>query len=523
MKHVVVRGFLLAGLVLASLSVSETARGARSYETTVRLIAGKADTVELESAVADVLVANPAVADVGTLRSNRLYIVGRTVGDTNVLAYDETGNQLADITIQVRMDDKSLQDSLKNFFPDEKISVNTVQSNVILSGTVSSPAVSGQVRDLATRFLAGTSQTVVDLMKVRGDQQVMLKVKMIEANRSVLRDLGVQTSLGRPEGRLDLVGSDLGRANASPFATGTLTLGRSLGYLETRLRAYETNGLVNTLAEPNLTAINGETAGFLAGGEFPVPSSQDENGLVSFDFKQFGVSLNFTPTVLSKDRIALHLSTEVSAKDDTGGVTIEGLVSIPGITVRKAETTVEVGSGSTLMIAGLINSATVDTLTGMPGVEKLPIIGELFKSKSFTRNESELLIIVTPYLVDSYAEPEAVAVNNPGPVHLSDLGPAPVKPASIETYPKSSALNLSPAEKAAQAQPAPAVMPAQPAPAVVKAPEAKPAPAKVALAKPASPAMKPLSQRLVGNLRKAYGTHTMDKVGTEAGFGYIVD
>src|SRR3984957_16218042 len=168
MRQILSRGFLLLLLVMAGLSVSDVARSAGSYSKTVQLIAGKADTVELNGAVADVLVANPAVADVGTLRSNRLYIVGKAVGDTNVLAYDEAGNQLANIIVQVRTDDKNLQDSLREFFPDEKISVRTIKNNIVLSGSVSSPSVANQVRDLASRFLTDPkAQTLVDLMKVQ--------------------------------------------------------------------------------------------------------------------------------------------------------------------------------------------------------------------------------------------------------------------------------------------------------------------------------------------------------------------
>src|SRR5690606_34839579 len=169
----------------------------------------------------------------------------------------------------------------------------------------------------------------------------------------------------------------------------------------------ERDGLVNTLAEPNLTAISGETAGFLAGGEFPVPTGRDQDGNVTIEFKEFGVALNFTPTVLSKDRISLQLATEVSARSDEDGLTLIN-TRIPGLTVRRADTTVQIGSGGTLMIAGLIKSDTLDNFNGLPGVKDVPVIGELFKSKSFSRGESELIIMVTPYIVKPYAEASAI-------------------------------------------------------------------------------------------------------------------
>ena len=228
--------------------------------------------------------------------------------------------------------------------------------------------------------------------------------------------------------------------------------------------------MVNTLAEPNLTAISGETAGFLAGGEYPVPTGRDSTGNVIIEFKQFGVSLNFTPTVLDKNRIALHMSTEVSEKDSTNGVTLVD-VQIDGLRVRRAETTVEIGSGGTLMIAGLLKSDTLHSLNGIPGLEDLPILGHLFKSKSFSRNESELVIIVTPYLVDPYAEPDAVAV-------VDD--PVVVLPPTVSKVKKESSEQ------------------------------------KVMV-------MSPLSQRFMENLKKTYGNRVSENASFGAGFGYIID
>lgn len=484
------RALLLVVAISIGASVSVVAQGAKSFNKTVQLIAGKADTVDLAGAVADVLVANPAVADVGTLRSNRLYIVGRAVGDTNILAYDEAGNQLGNITVHVRVDDRNLQDTLREFFPGEKITAKTVKDNIVLSGTVSTPAVSNQVRDLATRFMIDKSQTLVDLMTVRGEQQVMLKVKVIEAKRSVLRDLGIETDYrSASTNGFRINSNDVGRVSSTPFGSAALLLGKKgqFGPLVSTLTALENNGMVNTLAEPNLTAISGETAGFLAGGEYPVPTGRDAQGNTIIEFKQFGVSLNFTPTVLSKDRIALHMSTEVSEKDSTNGVQLVD-TQIDGLSVRRAETTIEIGSGSTLMIAGLIKSDTLHSLNGLPGAQDLPILGHLFKSKSFTRRESELVIIVTPYLVDSYAEAEAVKeVSEPASLHL----PAALQPVKAS-------------ENAIT-----------PPPALKKE-------AAMSSVKTAS-VVTPLSKRFMDNLKKTYGKNTAEKVGVSAGFGYIVD
>lgn len=460
-----VLGLLAAGVVTLGLSL--TAEGATGLNRSVTLTAGKADTVNLGKAVADVLVANPAIADVGTLRADRLYIVGKAVGDTNVLAFDAEGNPMADIAVHVRVDEKTLRETMKEFFPDEDVQVKTVNSNVILSGSVSTPGIAGQVRDLAGRFVGGNGQTIMDLMNVDGEQQVMLKVKVVEAKRSALREYGFEADYrpGGTGGALNTI-AGTGLAALTPFASGQIFVDDNgkFGPLKIGLQALERDGLVNVLAEPNLTAISGETAGFLAGGEFPVPTGTDQDGNITIEFKQFGVSLNFTPVVLSKGNISLHLSTEVSTLSQEDGVTLVG-TDIPGLAVRRAETTVEMGSGGTLMIAGLIKSDTTDSLNGMPGIKDVPILGELFKSKSFQRDETELVILVTPYLVKPYARPEAeVASAVPSPeLRVAESGVPPQRLAS------------------------------------------------------------PLSQKFFDNMQKVYGDRMQGAVKTGASYGYIVD
>lgn len=452
-----------------------------AHGPTVKVSVGKATTVELPGPVADILVADPTIADVGVLRSDRLYVVGQKVGSTNVLAFSESGDLVADIAVHVRVDEKTVRDTLKEFFPAEDVQVKTVNEDVVLSGTVSNPSVANQVRDMAGRFLSGTSgQSVVDLMTVAGEQQVMLKVKIVEANRTALREYGIE-----PDYKSSNTGQSGFRFNGTsglgltedPFALGSLFFDDNQGFgpLGLTLQALESKGLVNTLAEPNLTAISGETAGFLAGGEFPVPVGRDNDGNITIEFKQFGVSLNFTPVVLSSDRISLHLGTEVSALDQQNGLTIAA-VDIPGLTTRRAETTVEIGSGGTLVIAGLIKSETVNSLNGLPGVQDVPVLGELFRSKSFNRRESEVLIIVTPYLVKPYAEAEAVRTSGKAPPVMAAAQPQ--EPVKGEALPQA-----------------------------------------VAVAGGHSP----LAQTFAGNLKKVYGDRVPAAVGKKSDFGYLVD
>ncbi|MDE1153528.1 MAG: pilus assembly protein N-terminal domain-containing protein [Micavibrio sp.] len=448
------RTFMGAAAVILAVGLSVVAQGATGGITkSLHLTAGKAETVSLPKAAADVLVANPAIADVGSLRSDRLYVVGKALGDTNVLAFDEDGNQLADISVHVAVDEDSLRASLRQFFPKEAVEVHTVNDNIVLQGMVSTPGVANQVRDLAGRFIKTSGQTLVDLMTVRGEQQVMLKVKVVEAQRDLLREIGIDTTIGginvgKATGSFGSNG--VGLTAVSQFGTGTIALanGGNLGPISADISGLERDGLINLLAEPTLTAISGETAGFLAGGEFPVPSGRDSSGNVSIEFKQFGVSLNFIPTVLGTDRISMQLTSEVSEKSDQDSVTLAtggGSTIIPGLTVRRAQTTVQMGSGGTLMIAGLLKSRTVDAVNGFPGLKDLPILGELFKSKSFQRGESELVFLVTPYVVEPYAMPQAdrvTADDNSPPraiLPIAQQTPPHVPPA------KGSAATLNPA------------------------------------------------------------------------------
>lgn len=419
MKHLVTamkRGFgkrtlATAAVLLLTAGLSVVAQGAA--QPSVTLVAGKAETIMLSKPAADILVANPGVADVGSLRADRLYVVGRGVGDTNILAFDAEGNQLADIAVHVAVDDATLRGTLKNLFPKERITVSTVNNSVVLKGRVSSPMVANQVRDVANRFVGAnaTNRTLVDLMTVAGEQQVMLKVKVLEAQRDVLRELGVSI-----DGTDFNTVTGVGLSALTQFGSGVLTVdppGGHFGPFGIDVRGLERDGLINTLAEPTLTAISGETAGFLAGGEFPVPAGRDQDGNVTIEFRQFGVSLNFVPTVMDEDRISLQLTSEVSERSEANSVTLVNTV-IPGLSVRRAQTTVQMQSGGTLMMAGLMRSRSVDALNGFPGLKDIPILGNLFKSKSFQRGESELVFLVTPYLVEPFADAHAERVTQMG-------------------------------------------------------------------------------------------------------------
>ncbi len=404
------------------------------------LTVGKAEIVDIDGNVSDIMVADPDIIDVVALQSNRMYIVGAKVGNTNVIAVDADGNIVKRLNIHVRVDERTLEETMRELFPDEDIRARTVNNQVILLGRVSDPMIAGQVRDLALRFV-GDEKNLVNLVKVSGDMQVMLKVRVMEASRAVLKELGVESHANGGNGTTGLfnnttpntlgggVSSVLGTTAQTGLTTDPFGVGRliydtginGIGFTEILVNALEQDKLINILAEPNLTAISGEEASFLAGGEFPLPMGRDNNGNVVFEMKPFGVSLNFRPTVLNDKRISLQLKTEVSSLDPEGGITIDS-ITVPGLDVRRAETIVELNSGGSLMIAGMLKSETVKGVSGLPNARRLPIIGNLISSDSFNREETELLIIVTPYIVRPIPQQKDVEA-----VHVADHPSAPLE------------------------------------------------------------------------------------------------
>lgn len=379
----------------------------------ITLTVGKADVVNVGKGVADVLVANPDIVDVGAIKAEQLYLIGTQVGTTNISVFDDDGGLLRQIAVQVNADKSTLEQSLKTMFPGERVKVSANNDDIILSGRVSDAETAAKIRDLAQRFATGT-ETVVNKLQVTGNQQVMIKVKVVEVSRNVLNELGIETDITSTIGD-HLVGSGrtadgLGLTVDPSFGTGSLVYSNNgVGPIELVVRALERDGLVNTLAQPNLTAVSGENARFLAGGEFPIPSARDENGNITYEYRPFGVSLAFRPVVLNGDHINLQISTEVSEVSGQLTLQLPG-VTVPSFTVRRAETTVDLNSGGSLMIAGLIQSQAIERMNRLPGIGSVPVLGALVSSESFSRNESELLVIITAFLVEPFADDQAEIV-----------------------------------------------------------------------------------------------------------------
>lgn len=425
--------------------------GARAHSASIVLPFGKSAIIDLPADARDILVSNPQVADATVRTSRRAYVIGRALGQTNIFFFDAAGRQIANVEIRVEPEVEPLNTLFRRQFPSTNITAEAVNASVVLQGTANSPSEADQAYRLAQTFLGiaggngaadganpggpstpgtpspgGNTPRVINLIQVQGSEQVMVRVRVVEMSRTLVRQLGINLdyenlinqTIGDDE-FLDIATS-LG-FSVNGGALGGATIGG--GFVENvdqanerrteaAIQAFERAGLLRVLAEPNLTAISGEAARFLAGGEFPVPVNS-EDGQISVEFKPFGVGLAFTPVVMSGGNISLKVSTEVSElttegaistgdtpiRNQDGTTTVIRGITIPALQVRRAETTLEMSSGSSIVLAGLIQERTRHAVEGVPGVMNTPVIGSLFRSRDFINNETELVIIVTPYLV----------------------------------------------------------------------------------------------------------------------------
>jgi pilus assembly protein CpaC len=378
---------------------------------------GKSVVIDLPRDIKDVLVADPKIANAVIRSAQRAYIIGAAVGQTNIVFFDSAGQQIAAYDIAVKRDLNGVRAALKATLPNADIQIDGIGDGVVLSGTAASPIEAQQASDLAARLVGG-AEKVVNSIAVRGRDQVMLKVTIAEVQRSIIKQLGIDLAANMNYGTavVKFNNSNPFTANSAPLV-GTNALTTSFGSTPTvqaTLRAMESAGVVRTLAEPNLTAISGESATFISGGEFPIPTGvtcQTTTGgaigncVQTVSFKKFGISLNFTPVVLTEGRISLRVMTEVSEISTenalTGGA---GGTTIPSIKTRRAETTLEIPSGGALAMAGLIQDQTKQAINGLPGLSTLPILGTLFRSRDFVNNQTELMVLVTPYIVRAVAQ-----------------------------------------------------------------------------------------------------------------------
>ena len=378
---------------------------------------GKSVVIDLPRDIKDVLVADPKIANAVVRSSQRAYIIGAAIGQTNIVFFDSAGQQIAAYDIAVKRDLNGVRAALKQALPNSDIQIDGIGDGVILTGTAATPIEAQQANDLAAR-LAGSPEKVVNSIVVRGRDQVMLKVTVAEVARSIVKQMGIDLTANMNYGTAVVKFSNTNpfTANSAPLV-GTNALTTSFGAtpsVQATLRAMESAGVVRTLAEPNLTAISGESATFISGGEFPIPTGvtcqTTTSGAIgqcvqTVSFKKFGISLNFTPVVLTEGRISLRVMTEVSEVSTENALTggANG-TTIPSIKTRRAETTLEIPSGGAMAMAGLIQDQTKQAINGFPGLMQLPILGSLFRSRDFVNNQTELMVLVTPYIVRAVAQ-----------------------------------------------------------------------------------------------------------------------
>ncbi len=417
---------LLSTLAIVPMTGLQTgianAQSVNSPKQNIVLSIGRGELVTVPGSMADVFVANDAIADVQVKSKQQLYVFGKSGGETTLYASNAAGQIVWSANIRVGSNLDSVDQMLTLAMPEAKITVSTMGTNtILLTGTVAAPEDAAEAERLVQAFV-GKDSNVISRLKMATPLQVNLQVRFAEVSRSLVRAIGANlvsndssngfqfgVGIGRgattqftPGGPLQ-VGAAKGPTGASVVASagtgGTLAaFGKFLGLdLGGALDLAEREGLVTTLSQPNLTALSGETADFLAGGEFPIPVSQGL-GATSVQYRKYGVSLAYTPTVLANGRISLRVRPEVSELSSQGAVTLNGF-QIPALTTRRAETTVELGSGQSFMIAGLMSNNAQNTIDKAPGLGDVPILGNLFRSKDFRRGETELVIVVTPYLV----------------------------------------------------------------------------------------------------------------------------
>ncbi len=407
------------GKALQHKSIIKIRRGDKKSRD-VKIGLDKSVVVELPTQVSDVLVSNPKLLDAVVHTSRRVYLIGMQVGQVNVFFFDKSGAQISTLEVRIERDTVQLQTALNRLISGANIHVETMGDNIILTGTVRNPSDSTRAKNLAERiFITVGEQSgkadsakegrVMNMISVQAKEQVMLKVIVAEMSRKIAKELKVELASAVQSGNLLT-----GLINAASVTgvlptellpqtlTGiTSTYNTGSGHITSTIKMLEQNGLVRTLAEPTLTALSGETAKFHAGGEFPFQTGYDrDSGTYTYEWKKYGVQLNFTPYVMSENRISLKIKSNVSEIDSIQNI---GNIQLPTLSQRETETTIELPSGGSMAIGGLISEKTRQNIDGIPGLKDMPILGALFSSKSFQKEETELVVIVTPYMVNPVA------------------------------------------------------------------------------------------------------------------------
>ncbi len=418
------RPFLATLVLLVATNASaqsafyEALGGQGDGELSVEINKGTA--VRLPAPAASVAVADPNIADVQVISPRMLYVNGRGIGETSLIAVDGSDNIIYETTIDVTHNLSRLKRATQEVSPDNDVVATSTDNAIILKGKVDSPVAAEKIQRLASSFLRGDGQSVINMLDTSATDQVMLKVKIVEVSRNELKRFGINWEsvlnpgnfiFGIGQGR-DFMDS-AGNFTRSSAGDHSLFIGHRTGShnINAAIDALENDGLVSVLAEPNLTTRSGQTASFLAGGEVPIPVVQATTGtqpVASIEYRQFGVSLQFTPIVMSPDKISLTVLPEVSAISDTNSVDQNGF-NVPSFTTRRASTTVDLGTGQTFAIAGLLRNDQGNNVDKFPILGDVPVLGALFRSSEYQNNQTELVILVTPYIVQPVNDPKKFA------------------------------------------------------------------------------------------------------------------
>ena len=481
---------LAAGSALAPLAAQAQVRAASVHAGTLDVPLNKSQVVTADRVIAKAMVGSAEIADILPVTDRSIYVLGKKMGTTSLTLYDAGGRVISIIDVAVGPDVLALGDQLRQLMPGENIQAQISNDSIVLTGMVSSAGAADRAAQLARSF---AGDKVINLMIMGSSQQVMLEVRFAEVQRSSGKEIGVSTFFRSNGGTFSgAIGSGaqlvpgggtvtttvpLPGGGTSVVTTtdnsGILGLGALSGTfgifrkafsaagldIDAAINALETRGLAKTLAQPTLIALSGERASFLAGGEFPVPVAQQSGGTaggnqaITVEFKPFGVSLGFTPTVLGDKTISMIVEPEVSAIDPTASISI-GNITIPGLRVRRASTTLELRDGESFAIAGLLQKDFQTTINQVPILGSIPIIGSLFRSSGFQKGETELLIVVTPHLVAPVGPGQVRLptdrVADPGELNTFLLGqpysPQPVAPAETAPPPAPASGEAAPAQ-----------------------------------------------------------------------------
>ncbi len=402
-------------------SAPATQQGLGATSSNISLDLNSVRYITLAVPVRKIVLGNEQVADIHLEPNNprQVFIVSKSVGTTNAYFMDAAGQIIQQLEISVTLGHGALKAALKKLLPDEDIDVTVFGGNIFLKGNARTAASAATAVDIAQRFVTGTTSSVTNMLQVLGSQQVILQVRVTEMSRAIRKNLAASTSLTRGTTRGFNIKTTATTPTLTAFGSGALQLGLQ-GIGTTTVSALERQSLAKTLAEPTLTATSGQSASFLSGGEIPVPTGVDQNGNAIITYREYGIRLNFTPTVLDQGRINLKVSTEISAIDTNNTVTLSNL-TVNGFTAKRTETTVDLPSGGSLMMSGLLQDNINDVISGLPFLKDIPVLGALFRSTEFQRDETELVVTVTAYLAKPTGNNAKLAVPTDGFEPASDI------------------------------------------------------------------------------------------------------